>query len=161
MQVAPLVRGFVEFQVRDGAARDPRGFGQRSLVKASEFSGLAQAITGREDRDALIPLGGHGVEDGTPRKFAQENEDTPGEQTCASAYPMRRFTHMPKTAPLIGSAQAAKILKVSRATFNRWVAAGEVPVAVEMDGLTGARLFDADVIEALAAAKVTTAGDVA
>lgn len=61
------------------------------------------------------------------------------------------FAHMHKHLPLIGSAQAAKVFDVSRATFNRWVAAGQIPVAVEMVGETGARLFDADVIEALAA----------
>ena len=54
-------------------------------------------------------------------------------------------------APLIGSAQAAKVFGVDRATFNRWVKAGDVPVAYEMDGATGARLFDADVIDQLAA----------
>lgn len=58
---------------------------------------------------------------------------------------------MPNPAPLIGSAQAAKVFEVDRATFNRWVAAGRIPVAVEMDGQTGARLFDADLIDQLAA----------
>lgn len=58
---------------------------------------------------------------------------------------------MHKNTPLIGSAQAAKRFKVDRATFNRWVKAGRIPVAVEMDGETGARLFDADVIDVLAA----------
>jgi predicted site-specific integrase-resolvase len=61
---------------------------------------------------------------------------------------------MPKNAPLIGSAQAAKVFGVNRATFNRWVAAGEIPVAAELEGTTGARLFDADVIDALAAERV-------
>lgn len=61
------------------------------------------------------------------------------------------FVHMHKNVPLIGSAQAAKAFGVDRATFNRWVKAGNVPVAVEMDGATGARLFDADVIDTLAA----------
>ena len=61
------------------------------------------------------------------------------------------FAHMVQNTPLIGSAQAAKVFGVDRATFNRWVAAGRIPVAVEMDGPTGARLFDADVIDALAA----------
>lgn len=32
---------------------------------------------------------------------------------------------------------------VDRSTFNRWVKAGAVPVAVELVGRTGARLFDA------------------
>lgn len=58
---------------------------------------------------------------------------------------------MHKTSPLIGSAQAAKVFGVDRATFNRWVAAGRIPIALELDGATGARLFDADVIDALAA----------
>jgi len=61
---------------------------------------------------------------------------------------------MPKNAPLIGSAQAAKVLGVSRATLNRWAVAGHVPTVIEMDGATGARLFDADVIDALAAERV-------
>lgn len=61
------------------------------------------------------------------------------------------FAHMHKNPPLIGSAQAAKKFKVDRATFNRWVVAGRIPIAVEMDGETGARLFDADLIDQLAA----------
>jgi predicted site-specific integrase-resolvase len=60
---------------------------------------------------------------------------------------------MQQNTPLIGSAKAAKVCGVDRATFNRWVAAGQVPIAVEMDGPTGARLFDADVIDQLAAAR--------
>lgn len=64
---------------------------------------------------------------------------------------------MPKNTPLIGSAQAAKIFGVDRATFNRWVAAGRIPVAVEMEGETGARLFDADVIDQLAAQRTEKA----
>lgn len=66
---------------------------------------------------------------------------------------MSMFAHMSKNLPLIGSAQAAKIFGVDRATFNRWVAAGRIPVEVEMDGTTGARLFDADVIDQLAASR--------
>lgn len=58
---------------------------------------------------------------------------------------------MPKNTPLIGSAQAAKVFKVDRATFNRWVAEGLIPVAAELDGPTGARMFDADVIDQIAA----------
>lgn len=56
-------------------------------------------------------------------------------------------------APLIGSAAAARVFNVDRATFNRWVAAGQIPVAGQAEGPTGARLFDADVIDQLAAAK--------
>ena len=58
-----------------------------------------------------------------------------------------------KNAPLIGSAQAAKRFGqsgVDRATFNRWVAEGLIPVAIEVEGKTGARLFDADLIDAIA-----------
>lgn len=60
---------------------------------------------------------------------------------------------MTNHAPLIGSAQAARIFRVDRATFNRWVAAGDVPFVVELEGPTGARLFDADLIDQLAAKK--------
>lgn len=65
------------------------------------------------------------------------------------------FVHVSKTPPLIGSAQAAKIIGVDRATFNRWVVAGLVPIAAELEGPTGARLFDADVIDQLADEKRT------
>jgi predicted site-specific integrase-resolvase len=58
---------------------------------------------------------------------------------------------MSKNTPLIGSDRAAKVFGVDRATFNRWVKAGRIPAAIEMDGLTGARLFDADLIDAKAA----------
>lgn len=67
------------------------------------------------------------------------------------------FAHMSKNPRLIGSAQAAKTFQVDRATFNRWVAAGRVPVAVEMDGPTGARLFDADVIDEMVAERAEKA----
>lgn len=68
---------------------------------------------------------------------------------------------MSKNAPLIGSAQAAKVFGVDRATFNRWVKAGRVPVALEMEGDTGARLFDADVIDQLAAQRADQFGGAA
>lgn len=61
------------------------------------------------------------------------------------------FVHMPKNASLIGSEQAAKAFGVNRATFNRWVKANRIPVAGELEGRTGARMFDADVIAELAA----------
>ncbi|WP_372736707.1 hypothetical protein [Nocardioides sp.] len=57
---------------------------------------------------------------------------------------------MHKNRPLIGSAQAAKAFGIDRATFNRWVIEGRVPIAVKVDGRTGARLFDADLIDQLA-----------
>lgn len=58
---------------------------------------------------------------------------------------------MHKNAPLIGSAQAARVFGVDRATFNRWVAEGLIPIAAELDGPTGARMFDADTIDEIAA----------
>lgn len=64
---------------------------------------------------------------------------------------MCKSVHMHKPTQLIGSAQAAKAYGVDRATFNRWVNAGLVPIAVEMEGKTGARLFDAEVIDRLVA----------
>ena len=54
---------------------------------------------------------------------------------------------------LIGSAEAARIVGVDRATFNRWVAAGQVKVAGELPGHRGARMFQRKVIDRLAAAK--------
>lgn len=63
---------------------------------------------------------------------------------------MAKFAHMhtsPAQPALIGSAEAAQILGVSRATFNRWVAAGRIETAVEMPGSTGARLFTVDEVE--------------
>lgn len=70
------------------------------------------------------------------------------------------FAHMHKNAPLIGSAQAAKIFGVTRGQFNRLVKSEGIPVAVQMDGDTGARLFDADVIDQLAAKRRAQAEDV-
>lgn len=52
---------------------------------------------------------------------------------------------------MIGSAQAAKRFGVDRTTFNRWAKAGKVPAVYESETETGTRLFDADVIDALAA----------
>lgn len=43
---------------------------------------------------------------------------------------------------LIGSAEAALILGVNRATLNRWAVKGSVPTAVKAPGYTGPRLFD-------------------
>lgn len=66
----------------------------------------------------------------------------------ADSVPM--LAHMHKNVSLIGSAQSAKAFGVDRATFNRWVAAGEVPIAYDPPSQTGARLFDANVIAELA-----------
>lgn len=50
-----------------------------------------------------------------------------------------KFAHMHND--LIGSNEAATILNVDRATFNRWVARGDIPVEVKFPGTTGARMF--------------------
>jgi len=42
---------------------------------------------------------------------------------------------------LLNSTQAAAILHVDRATFNRWVTRGDVPVEVQYPGYKGGRLF--------------------
>ena len=52
---------------------------------------------------------------------------------------------------LISSAEAAQILGVHRATFNRRVVAGLIIPAVSIPGPTGARLFHRSDIEAFAA----------
>jgi predicted site-specific integrase-resolvase len=64
---------------------------------------------------------------------------------------------MQKNAPLIGSRQAAKRFGVDRATFNRWVQAGTIPFEFKVEGETGARLFDADLIDQLAAERAEQA----
>lgn len=71
------------------------------------------------------------------------------------------FAHMPNIAHLIGSDQAAKRFAVDRATFNRWVKAGKVPIAVKLEGATGARLFDADVIDRMVTERNGTEAGVA
>lgn len=58
---------------------------------------------------------------------------------------------MTTRAPLVSSLEAAKTFGISRTHFNRLVKEGKVPIAIDMDGRTGARLFDADVIDILAA----------
>lgn len=42
---------------------------------------------------------------------------------------------------LLRSIEAAELLGIDRATFNRWVAAGRIKPAVEFPGATGARLY--------------------
>ena len=51
---------------------------------------------------------------------------------------------------LIGSYEAARILSIDRATFNRWAKRGLVPIALTAPGVTGPRLFLRSDIEALA-----------
>lgn len=62
---------------------------------------------------------------------------------------MYRFAHVSKSG-FVSAAEAAAILRISRATLNRWAAAGTVSIVHEMPGRTGARLFDRAEIEALA-----------
>ena len=52
---------------------------------------------------------------------------------------------------LMSTAEAADRLGISVATLNRWANSGKVPVAVQAPGKTGTRLYDADVIDRLAA----------
>ncbi len=47
-----------------------------------------------------------------------------------------------RTPELIGSKEAARLRNVSRATFNRWVKAGLIKPVHQLNGKTGARLFD-------------------
>lgn len=56
----------------------------------------------------------------------------------------------PTPRPLVGSAQAAATLGISRATFNRWVALGRITPTVNMTGVSGARLYDPHLIDAYA-----------
>ena len=58
---------------------------------------------------------------------------------------------MHKPAHLIGSAEAAELLGVDRATLNRWVTSGRVQPAAQLPGRTGARMFSRTSIESLAA----------
>ena len=58
---------------------------------------------------------------------------------------------MHKPAHLIGSAEAAELLGVDRATFNRWVASGRVHATAQLPGRTGARMFSRTYIESLPA----------
>ncbi|NIL76775.1 hypothetical protein RhoFasB10_02902 [Rhodococcus sp. B10] len=53
---------------------------------------------------------------------------------------------------VIGAAEAARLLGVSKATVNRRAAAGQL-TAHKMPGVTGAHLFDRDEIESLAKQK--------
>ena len=52
----------------------------------------------------------------------------------------------------IQSAEAAALLGYSQRTFNRKVAAGEIPSVTKLNGPTGPRLFERSVISGLAAA---------
>lgn len=64
--------------------------------------------------------------------------------------PVGVFVVQVRKPTLIGSAQAAKTFGVSRATFNRWVALGKITPHHDMDGVSGARLYDLEDIRRLA-----------
>ena len=51
---------------------------------------------------------------------------------------------------LLRSIEAAEILEVDRATFNRWVARGDIPIESQFPGATGGRLFRRIDVERLA-----------
>lgn len=57
---------------------------------------------------------------------------------------------MHNSEPLLNSAQAAELVGVDRATFNRWAKAGRVRAAIEAPGQTGTRLFERSVVERFA-----------
>lgn len=58
---------------------------------------------------------------------------------------------------LIGSAEAASILGVDRATFNKRALRGDIPTVLKAPGSTGPRLFSRKAIEQLAKTKVDVA----
>jgi DNA-binding transcriptional MerR regulator len=60
----------------------------------------------------------------------------------------------PPAPELIGSLEAARRLRINRATLNHWVERGLVPFAGKAEGRTGARLFDAAVIEDIARERI-------
>ena len=51
---------------------------------------------------------------------------------------------------LISTAEAARRLGITVSTLNRRATSGSIPVAVQVPGETGARLYDAAVIDQLA-----------
>lgn len=61
--------------------------------------------------------------------------------------PMSQLHH---AHDLIRSSEAAEILGVSRATFNRRVLAGDIVAALTLPGATSPRLFDRTTITQLA-----------
>lgn len=56
---------------------------------------------------------------------------------------------MPTDDDLIGTAEAAAILDRPVATINRMALDGRLPIAVQMPGRTGARLYRRSDVEAL------------
>lgn len=57
---------------------------------------------------------------------------------------------MPDERDLIGSADAERILNISRATLVRWVAASKLSTAGRLPGPRGAWVFHRDDVERLA-----------
>lgn len=64
-----------------------------------------------------------------------------------------QFAHMHN---LIGAAEAARLLKCSRATVQRRALAGTLPIAHRGPGRTGAYLFDRAEIQAVAAERAAS-----
>ncbi len=59
---------------------------------------------------------------------------------------------MPDPQDLIGSAEAERILNISRATLTRWIAAGRIPLAGQLPPSgRGAFIFNRSDVERLAA----------
>lgn len=59
------------------------------------------------------------------------------------------------TTALIGAAQAAEILHVSRRQVSRYAERGRLRVAAELPGKTGSRMFDPTDVERLRAELAT------
>lgn len=51
---------------------------------------------------------------------------------------------------LLKSTEAAEVLGVDRATFNRWVVRGDIPIEIQFPGYKGPRLFRRIDVERLA-----------
>lgn len=69
------------------------------------------------------------------------------------------LSNMQPDKPLIGAAEAATILGVSKDTLVRMVARGDVPMVQKLDGVKGAYVFDrADVERVKAALDKAAAG---
>lgn len=122
------------------------------LVELEVLPRLAQSVgdTELKDQAPRLLLLCHATNGGGLHKFPQVKPKHANAKTCATVGDVRMFPHMFKNPRLVGSAQAAKIFGVHRATFTRWVQAGEVPIFTQVEGRTGAQLFDLDVIEELA-----------